>query len=69
MTYFEQVRHEKDWYHQNRRTEKVKMARKKSQYRKYKHKEESTAKEEVAKYQVSFYVLVKCLTVIGTDLY
>jgi hypothetical protein len=55
MTYFDQVRNEKAWFHQNRRTDKVKMARKKSQYKKYKHKEESTTKEEVAKYQVSSY--------------
>lgn len=57
LAYFDELRQEKAWYQQRRRTEKVKAARKRGQYKKYKHKEGGTAKETIEKYQVILLVI------------
>ncbi len=57
LSYFDQVRHEKAWHHERKNTDKEEAARKKGQYKKYKHKEESTATERIEEYRVKHICL------------
>ncbi len=52
LNYFEQVRHEKAFQHQRKSTVQRVSARKKEQFKKFKHKEESTAVDRIEQYKV-----------------